>query len=130
MDLLLRCERRSVEFAWTFLTGGTDATSGTGQSRSCRAPWGSETVPAVGAEERPKAKAYDRTVGSDEISSMCGHESHCDCKVGAARQHKVGLDCYSYHQSAERLGALKLPLRQGIWTSTCQGALLPGSSLF
>jgi|ERR1700722_6871117 hypothetical protein len=88
---------------------------------------GSETcVSAMGAG----AKAYDRNGGRDKVSSMCRHELHCDSKIEAARHRKVGLNCYSCHQSAERLQALKLPRRQGIWRSTCQGALLRGSSLF
>jgi hypothetical protein len=38
---------------------------------------------------------------------MRGHGSHCDSKIEAARHCKVDLDCYSCHQSARRLGALK-----------------------
>jgi hypothetical protein len=44
--------------------------------------------------------------------------------VEAARHRKVGLDCHSCRQSAERLRVLKLPRRQGIWRSICLGALL------
>ena len=76
-----------------------------------------------GCGRRTKAKAYEGTGGSDKIISMCGHELHRDSKIEAARRRKVGLDCYSCHQSAQRLrGAGKLSRRQG---STCQGSLLP-----
>jgi hypothetical protein len=64
--------------------------------------------------------------GETKVSSMCRYESHCDSKIEAARHRKVGLDCYSCHQSAERLRVLELPHRQGIPRSTCQGALLRG----
>lgn len=62
---------------------------------SCKAPWRErDCFPSIGAEDGTKTKAYDGTGRSDKISSMCGHESHCDSKIEAARRRKVGVDCY------------------------------------
>jgi hypothetical protein len=80
----------------------------------------------MGAE----AKAYDRSGGRDKISSMCRHESHCDSKIEAARHRKVGVDCYSCHQSAERLRVLKLPLSTRDLEEHMPRRAAPGSSLF
>ena len=78
---------------------------------------------------RIKARAYDRTGARDKVSSMCGHESHCDSKIEAARHRKVDLDCYSCHQSAERLRVLELPHRQGDPEEYMPRRAAPGSSL-
>lgn len=67
--------------------------------------------------------------GETKVSSMCGHESHCDSKIEAARHRKVDLDCYSCHQSAERLRALELPHRQGDPEEYMPRRAAPGSSL-
>ena len=67
--------------------------------------------------------------GETKVRSMCGHESHCDGKIEAARHREVGPDCYSCHQSAERLWALKLPHRQGEPEEHMPRRTAPGSSL-
>src|SRR6202034_465004 len=87
VDLLLRRGRRFDELVWNFLTGGIGATSGTGQSRSGKAPWRSETVFLIWGG-RQRQKLMTELEGATKSAQCVDSSRIVTSKVEAAQHRK------------------------------------------